>query len=147
MSGSGSLASLTNGTFHLSKPPGFRRAFDAAKRNGRFGRIQCQRGKESNSRGKRKRRVFVCKRTVRVKVGGKAIPVSFLKIEGRETLVGARDRREREGRIEELVGGQNPGLEAPPRSKKRQERREQRRCQERNDCQRSDGEGWVCQVH
>ena len=56
---------------------------------------------------------------MRVKVGGKAISASFLKIEGRGTLVGAKDRGE--GRIEELVGGQNPGLEAPPRSKKRQE--------------------------
>ena len=40
---------------------------------------------------------------MRVKVGGKAIPASFLKVEGRETLVGAK-RPEREGRIEELVG-------------------------------------------
>ena len=56
----------------------------ALARNGRFGRIQCQRGKESSSRGKRKRRVFLCSRTVRVKVGGKAIPASFLKIEERE---------------------------------------------------------------
>ena len=55
-------------------------AFDAAKRNGRFGCIQCQRSKES-SRGKRKRRVFPCRRTVRVKVKSKAIPTSFLKIE------------------------------------------------------------------
>ena len=31
MSGSNSLASFTNRTFHLSRPPGFRRAFDAAK--------------------------------------------------------------------------------------------------------------------
>ena len=54
-----------------------------------------------------------------VKVGGKAVPASFLKIEGSGTLVGAIDRRE--GQIEELVGGQNPGPEAPPRSKKRQE--------------------------
>ena len=69
-------------------------AFDAAERNGRFGRIQCQRGKESSSRGKRKRRVFLCRRTMKVEVGGKAIPASFLKIEGRETLVGAIDRRE-----------------------------------------------------
>ena len=30
------------------------------------------------------------------------------------------ERPEREGRIEGLVGGQNPGPEAPPRSKKRQ---------------------------
>ena len=66
------LASLTNRTYHLSRPPGFRVAFDAAKRNGRFGRIQCQRGKESSSRGKR--RVFLCRRTMGVKVGGKVIP-------------------------------------------------------------------------
>ena len=64
-------------------------AFDAAERNGRFGRIQCQKGKESSSRGNR--RVFLCRKTVRVKV----IPASFLKIEGRGTLVGAKDRRER----------------------------------------------------
>ena len=51
---------------------------------------------------------------MRVKVGGKAFPASFLKVEGRGTLVGAI-----EGRIEELVGGQNPGPEASPRSKKR----------------------------
>ena len=57
--------------------------------------------------------------TVRVKVKGKVIRASFLKTEGRETLVGAIDRREEQ--IEELVDGQNPGPEAPPRSKKRQE--------------------------
>ena len=70
--------------------------FDAAERNGRFGRIECQRGKESSSRGKRKRRVFLCRRTVRVKVGDKVIPASFLKVEGRGTLVGAKDRREKD---------------------------------------------------
>ena len=70
-------------------------AFDVAKRNGRFGRIQCQRGKKSGSRRKRKRRIFLYKRTVRVKVEGKVIPASFLKIEGRGMLVGAKDRRER----------------------------------------------------
>ena len=32
MSGSESLASFTNRLFHLSRPPGFRRAFDAAER-------------------------------------------------------------------------------------------------------------------
>ena len=52
--------------------------------------------KESSSRGKKKRRVFLCRRTVRVKVGGKAIPASFLKIEGRGTLVGAIGQRERD---------------------------------------------------
>ena len=67
-------------------------AFDVAERNGRFGRIQSQRDKESSSRGKR--RVFLCRRTVKVKIRGKAIPASFLKIEGRRTLVGAKDQRE-----------------------------------------------------
>ena len=71
-------------------------AFDVAERNGRFGRIPCQRGEESSSRGKRKRRVFLCRRTVGVKVGGKAIPASFLKVEGRRALVGAKDRGERD---------------------------------------------------
>ena len=79
---------------------------------------------------------------MRVKVRGKAIPASFLKIEGRGMLVGAK-----EGQIEELLDGQNPGLGARPRSMKGQERREQRRCQERSNCQRSNGEGWVCQGH
>ena len=82
---------------------------------------------------------------MRVNVGGKAIPTSFLKIEERGTLIGAKDRRERD-RVE-LVGGQNPGPVAPPMSKKGQEKRGQKRCQERSDCQRSDGEGWVCQCH
>ena len=67
-------------------------AFDAAERNGKFGRIHCQRGKESRSSGKR--RVFLCRRTVGVKVGGKVIPASFLKVEERGTLVGAKVRRE-----------------------------------------------------
>ena len=51
------------------------------------------------------------------------------------------ERLEREGRIEESVGGQNPGPEAPTRGRKGRERKEQRRCQERSNCQRSDGEG------
>ena len=59
-----------------------------AKRNGRFGHIQCHRYKESSSKGKKKRRVFHCRRTVKVKVGGKAIQASFLKIKGRGTLEG-----------------------------------------------------------
>ena len=86
VSSSESLASFSNRLFYLSRPPGFRRAFDAAERNGSFARIQCQRGKESSRRGKR--RVFLCRWTVRVKVGGKVIPAGFLTIEGRGTLVG-----------------------------------------------------------
>ena len=63
-------------------------AFDAAERNGGFGRIQCQRGKKSSSRGKR--RVFLCWRTVGVNVGGKPIPASFLKVEGRGRSLGRK---------------------------------------------------------
>ena len=96
VSGSESLASFTNRTFHLSRSPGFRMAFDAIERNGRFGRIQCQRGKKSSSRGKKKRRVLLYRRTVRVKEGDKVIPASFLKVAGRGTLVGAKDWKERD---------------------------------------------------
>ena len=61
-------------------------AFDAAKRNGKFGRIQCERSEKSSSRGKRKRQVFLCRRIVRVKVKGKVIPVISLKLKGRHLL-------------------------------------------------------------
>ena len=50
------------------------------------------------------------------------------------------ERPEKEGRLVELAGDQNTGSEAPPRSKIGQERKEQRRCQGRSDCQRSDEE-------
>ena len=53
------------------------------KMNEKFGPIQCQTNKESTIREKRKKRVFLCGRTVRVKVIGKVIPTSFLKTEGR----------------------------------------------------------------
>ena len=96
MSGSESLASFTIRNFHRSRLPDVRRAFDAAERNERFGHNQYQRGKESSSRGKRKRRVLLYRRTVRVKVGDKVIPASFLKIEGRGTFVGVKDRKEKD---------------------------------------------------
>ena len=95
MSGSESITSFTNRIFHFSGPTGFRMAFDAAKRNGKFGRIQCQRSKESSSRGKR--RVFLCREAVRVQVKGKVIPTSLLKIEKKGTLVEAKDRGKRDG--------------------------------------------------
>ena len=53
VSGSKSLTFFANRFIHFSRPPGFRMAFDAAEKNGRFGRIQCQRSKESSSKGKR----------------------------------------------------------------------------------------------
>ena len=87
VSGSESLVCFTNCTLHLSRPLDFRMVFDAAERNGKFVRIQHQRGKESSSRGKKKRQVFLCRRTVGVKV----IPASFLKVEGRKKLVGAKE--------------------------------------------------------
>ena len=71
-------------------------AFDAGKKNGRFGRIQCQKSEESSSRGKRKIQVFLCRRTVGVKVRGKVILTGFFEIERRRTLVRAKDRGERE---------------------------------------------------
>ena len=43
--------------------------------------IQCQRSKKNSSNRKKKKPVFLCRRTVRVKVKSKVIPTSFLKIE------------------------------------------------------------------
>ena len=68
ISGSKSLMCFTNRIFGFSGPPGLRLAFDAVEKNGKFGRIQCQRSKEGSSRGNRKRRVFLCRNTVRVEV-------------------------------------------------------------------------------
>ena len=52
--------------------------------------------KRAAAEERERRPVFLCRRTVRVKVGSKAIPASFLKVEGRGMLVGAKDRRERD---------------------------------------------------
>ena len=82
--------------YHFSGPPGFRLAFYVSERNERFCRVQCERSKERSSTGKRKRPVFLCRRTVGVKVKSKVIPMSFLKIEGREPFVGAKDWRKRD---------------------------------------------------
>ena len=67
-----------------------------------------------------------CRKTVTVKVEGKVIQASFRKVEGRGTLVGAKDRTEK-GQIEKLVDNQNRGPEAPPRGRKALERRVQRK--------------------
>ena len=95
MSSSKCLTSFTNRFFHFSRPPSLRLTFDAAEKIGKFGRIQCHRRKESSSRGKRKRPVFLCRSTVRVKIKSKVIPTSFLKTQGREAFVGAKDLRKR----------------------------------------------------
>ena len=93
MSGSESLTFFTDCFFHFSRSLGFRMAFDVAESNGIFSCIQCQRSKESSSRGKRQ--VFLCRRTAKVKVIGKVIPASFVRIErwGRSL---ERKTRERE---------------------------------------------------
>ena len=137
VSGRKSPTSFTNRIFHLSRPPGFRMAFDAAERNGRFGRIQCQRSKETSSRGKR--RVFLCRRTMTIKVNGKVNPS---KLSENEITGNVRwgERPERKRQSEKSVGDQSPNPEAPPRSKIRRVRREQRKCQWRSDCQWIDGE-------
>ena len=96
VSGGERLTFFTKRFFYFSRPPGFGLAFDAAEKNVRFGRIQCQRNKES-SRAKRKRQVFFCKRSVTVEVKSKVIPTSSLKIEGREMFVGAKDWKKRDG--------------------------------------------------
>ena len=114
MKGNKSFASFSICFFHLGRPPRLRLALVAALKNARFGRIQCQRNEEnSSSRRKRKRQLFLYRRTVRVEVKSKVIPTSFLKVEGRGTFVGKK-----QGRLVKLVGDQNPGSEAPPRSKR-----------------------------
>ena len=62
-----------------------------------------------------------------------------------EVLSGGREEKERQ--LAELVGDQRPSPEARLRSKTEQERREQRRCRERSDCQRSDGEELASHCH
>ena len=50
MSGSKSLMSFSYRFFHFRRPPGLGLAFDAAKRNERFGRIQCHIDGEQHQR-------------------------------------------------------------------------------------------------
>ena len=53
--------------------------------------------KESSNREKKKRLVFLCRRTVRVEVKGKVIPTNPLKIEERGKFVTVKDLRKRDG--------------------------------------------------
>ena len=59
--------------------------------------VQSTRSKENSSKGKKTRRVFLCRKTVTVKVKSKAILTSFPKIQKRETFVGAKDRKKWDG--------------------------------------------------
>ena len=91
--------------------------------------------KKAAAEERKRDRVLLRGRTVRIKVQSKFIPTSFSKIEGRSMFVGPK-----EGRLIELVGDQYPSPETPPKSKIGRKRRNQKRCQERSDFQRSDGE-------
>ena len=68
---------------------------------------------------------------MRIKVIGKVIRASFLKIEERDVSWGKRLKKE--GRLVKLVGDQNQSPEAPPRIMIGREKWEQRRCQGRSD--------------
>ena len=72
VSESKSSMSLPYCLFHFGRPTNLRLAFDTAEKNGRFVRIQSQRGKESSSSTeKRDKGVFLFRRTVRVETGEK----------------------------------------------------------------------------
>ena len=73
--------------------------------------------KESSSSGRRKRGVFLCRRTVRVEAKDKVIRTSFLKLE-RGTDVRWGGRAENEGELVELVGDQSSSRKALPMSKR-----------------------------
>ena len=104
--------------------------------------IQCQRSKENSSKEKKKRRVFLCRKTVRVKVKNKVILTSFSK-NSRKRDICWGERPKKEGQLVKLVGDQNTDSEAPPRSKKGQREKNKGR----SNCQRSDEEELVCQSY
>ena len=86
---------------------------------------------KSSSRGKKKR-VFLCKRTARVKVKGKVVSRSFLQIERRGTFVEMEEwRKENSYKNCEVIRTQI--LEHVPGAR---DKGAKERCQER-----SDGEG------
>ena len=119
----------------------------------------CQKGKEQSrlSRAPDRKEGIQCQRCIKKQQQRKdketSIPLqkdsesqskklshpNKLSKKSRETFVGAKDRRKRDS-LAKLVGDQNPGPETPPKSKTARERREKRRCRERSDCQKSDGE-------
>ena len=124
MSGCKSLTSFACRIFCLRKPPGFRLAFDAAENlaasNKKFG-IGMENLAAFNARevkrpaAEERRRVFLCRRTVKVKAKGKVVPTSFLKIE----VVRWDGRAEKEEQLVELVDDQSQSSETPFRSKRR----------------------------
>ena len=92
MSGSKSVTSFVCYFFHFSRPLELRLAFDTAERNGKFGCIQCQRSKESRTRGRREKNIPL-QEDRKIIVKGKVIPRSFLKTKGGEFYVEAEERR------------------------------------------------------
>ena len=101
--------------------------------------IRCQRSKEEQQHRKKKKTSI----PVRKDSGSQSKKQSHPNESSKNSKNGDihwGERPEKEGWLVELVGDQNPGSEAPPRSKIGRERKEQRRCQERSDCRRSDKE-------
>ena len=88
MSGNKSLKSFA---YRFRKPPGLRLAFGAAERNGKSGRIQCQRSEKSSNKG-RKEESIPLQKDSKGRNESKVIPTSFLEIEGRSTFVEKKDR-------------------------------------------------------
>ena len=100
--------------------------------------IQCQRSKENSTKGKKETSNLLQKDSE--SQSKKQSYPNELSENSRKGDVRWGERREKEGWLVELVGDQNPGSEAPPRSKIGRKRKEQSRCQGRSDCQRSDEE-------
>ena len=89
---------------------------------------------------KRKRGVFLCRRTARIKVKGNIASTSFWKMVGRRRSLGWKSGER--GQLVKLGGNQNKSSEAHTNSKRGPQWKEQRRCQEK-----SDEEGWGCHSH
>ena len=92
VSGSKGLASFAYRFFHFRRSPGLGLAFDEAE-EWQIWPHSVPESKEGSSRGKKKRLVFLCRRTMRVAVKDKVIPTRFLKTEGRGTFVGMEERK------------------------------------------------------
>ena len=75
--------------------------------------IQRQKSKENSSKGKKKTGVFLCRRTVRVKVKSKKHLDELFENSRKEDVCWG-ERPEKEGRLVELVGDQIPGSDHLP---------------------------------
>ena len=77
--------------------------------------------------------LFLCRKTVRIKL----VPTSILNIVGRRPFVWAKKRRQKNWSM----------IRAQVLKHFTSGRKKQKKCQERTDCQRSDGEEQECWGH